>query len=62
MTRAQAIYRALLHCYPAAFRQEYGQQMRLMFDEQLADARRTGSRLTRVTLWETPTSWATFAG
>ena len=40
-----AVYRALLHCYPAAFRQEYGNQMLLMFAEQLGEARRTGSRL-----------------
>ena len=27
LMRAAAIYRALLHCYPAAFRDEYGEQM-----------------------------------
>ena len=41
---AQTVYRALLYCYPAAFRQEYGNQMRLMFDEQLGHARRTGQQ------------------
>ncbi len=46
--RATAIYRALLHCYPAAFRHEYGGQMLLMFNEQLRDTARSGSRLA---LW-----------
>ena len=31
-------YRALLRCYPAAFRQEYGEQMLLAFSDQLHDA------------------------
>ncbi|MEP6962627.1 MAG: ABC transporter permease, partial [Acidobacteriota bacterium] len=31
----QAFYRALLYCYPAAFRQEYGHQMALAFHQQL---------------------------
>jgi len=44
MPRAKAIYRALLLCYPAAFRHEYGDQMLLMFAEQMGEARRTGSR------------------
>ena len=35
--RADAVYKALLHCYPAAFRQEYGNQMLLMFAEQLGE-------------------------
>ena len=49
--RATAIYRALLHCYPSAFRDEYGTQMLLMFTEQLGDARRTGSRLQQIAVW-----------
>jgi hypothetical protein len=38
---ANAVYKALLLCYPAAFRNEYGHQMLLMFTEQLGEARRT---------------------
>src|SRR5262249_42926032 len=33
------LYRAMLYCYPAAFRQEYGEQMQLMFSEQLRQSR-----------------------
>jgi predicted permease len=51
MMRAKAVYRALLHCYPAAFRHEYGNQMLLMFAEQLGEARRTGGRLQPAALW-----------
>jgi hypothetical protein len=43
--------RALLHCYPAAFRHEYGDQMLFMFAEQLGEARRTGGRLEQAALW-----------
>jgi predicted permease len=32
------LYRALLRCYPAAFREEYGEQMLLAFSDQLNDA------------------------
>ena len=35
---AQAIYRALLRCYPAAFREEYGGQMLLAFTQQLKES------------------------
>jgi putative ABC transport system permease protein len=49
--RAKTIYRALLHCYPAAFRHEYGNQMVLMFAEQLGEARRTGGLLEQAALW-----------
>ena len=49
--RGQAIYRALLHFYPAAFRDEYGNQMFLMFAEQLGEARRTGRPFDRAALW-----------
>ena len=51
MPRANTVYRALLHCYPAAFRQEYGNQMLLLFAEQLGEARRTGGRLEQAALW-----------
>src|SRR5438132_1407169 len=42
MTFAKSVYRALLYCYPAAFRSEYGDQMQLLFGEQLGEARRNG--------------------
>ncbi len=51
MTRAKAVYRALLYCYPAAFRHEYGSQMLSMFTEQLGEIRRTGGRLAQAELW-----------
>jgi predicted permease len=49
--RAPVVYRALLHCYPAAFRNEYGNQMLLTFAEQLGEARRTGGPLEQAALW-----------
>jgi predicted permease len=49
--RAAAIYHVLLRCYPAAFRDEYGEQMWLTFAEQLNDARRTGQRLRQTFVW-----------
>jgi len=49
--RAKSVYRALLYCYPAAFRHEYGNQMQVMFAEQLGEARRTGGRLQQAALW-----------
>jgi predicted permease len=44
MIRATAAYQALLRFYPAAFRHEYGDQMLLVFVEQLGEARRSGRR------------------
>ena len=38
--RAAAIYYALLRCYPAPFRDEYGDEMCMTFAEQLNDAHR----------------------
>jgi len=49
--RAKAVYKALLYCYPAAFRHEYGDQMMLMFAEQMGEARRTGRRFQAAGLW-----------
>src|SRR5262249_26321978 len=49
--RAKTLYRALLRCYPAAFRHEYGDQMFLMFDEQLHGARRAGRPFEAAALW-----------
>src|SRR5262249_7743875 len=40
----------LLRCYPSAFREEYGGQMRLMFADQLGEAQRTGG-LGTTALW-----------
>jgi len=51
MIPARAVYRTLLHCYPAAFRDEYGDQMSFAFAEELAEARRTGSRLQQAAVW-----------
>jgi predicted permease len=51
MMGAQAVYRALLHCYPAAFRDEYGSQMLLAFAEQVGEARRTRGRFRQAALW-----------
>ena len=49
--RATRIYKALLRCYPAAFRHEYGGQMLLMFAEQLGEARRAGGPFRELALW-----------
>ena len=51
MKHAKAVYRALLHGYPAPFRHEYGEQMHLMFAEQLGEARRTGAWGHEAQLW-----------
>jgi predicted permease len=51
MMGAKAVYSVLLHCSPAAFRHEYGDQMLLMFAEQLGEARRTGGRIEQAALW-----------
>ncbi len=51
MTRAQAIYGAFLRLYPAAFRDEYGSQMRLMFSDQIDEARRNGGLPKQAKLW-----------
>ncbi len=45
--QAKTFYRALLLCYPAAFRDEYGNQMLLAFAEQLRD----GTSIARAGLW-----------
>jgi predicted permease len=49
--RATAVYKALLRCYPAAFRDEYGNQMLLMFSEQLGEARQSGGVRRQAALW-----------
>jgi predicted permease len=49
--RAQTFYRALLLLYPAAFRNEYGDEMRRMFAQQLGRTRQTGRWLGQAALW-----------
>ena len=49
--RANAIYKALLYFYPAAFRQEYGNQMLLMFFEELEHARQAKGRVAEASIW-----------
>src|ERR1051325_1258662 len=51
MMLVETLYRALLHCYPAAFRHEYGDQMIAMFGEQLGEARRNGGSMRAAALW-----------
>ena len=51
MRRAKAVYSALLHGFPAPFRHEYGDQMTLMFAEQLQDARRRASWGRELAVW-----------
>jgi predicted permease len=51
MMRCVSVYRALLRCYPAAFRDEYGDQMLLTFAEQLGEAGRTGGTVEQTALW-----------
>ena len=48
---AKTIYRALLYCYPSAFRHEFGNQMALMFAEQWDEACRAQNRLDQAALW-----------
>jgi putative ABC transport system permease protein len=48
---AETVYKVLLYCYPAAFRHEYGDQMALLFSEQLGEARRTGGQLQAAGIW-----------
>ncbi|MFN7933497.1 MAG: ABC transporter permease [Bryobacteraceae bacterium] len=45
------LYRTLLFCYPASFRQEYGAAMIAAFAEQLAAARHHGGRLAETAVW-----------
>jgi predicted permease len=51
MKHADAVYNALLCCYPAPFRQEYGEEMRLVFADQLREARHAGTQWTEARLW-----------
>jgi predicted permease len=49
--RAAAVYRALLWCYPAEFRHEYGREMVIAFTEQLRDARRHAGPIAEAGIW-----------
>jgi hypothetical protein len=51
--RAADIYRALLWCYPAQFRHEYGGEMIGAFSEQLRDARHSSGRFAEAGVWLT---------
>ena len=44
-------YRALLRLYPATFRDDYGEEMRRLFGEQLRDARASNGRRAVAGLW-----------
>jgi predicted permease len=49
--RAATVYRALLWCYPAQFRHEYGEQMEGAFVAQLRDARQHGGGFAVAAIW-----------
>jgi predicted permease len=49
--RAADVYRALLWCYPAPFRHEYGAEMVGAFNQQMRDARRHAGRLAAASIW-----------
>jgi len=49
--RAVNVYRALLWCYPASFRHEYGGEMVGAFTAQLRDARRSRGHLAAARIW-----------
>src|SRR5262245_21861062 len=49
--RAANVYRALLWCYPASFRHEYGGEMVGAFTAQLRDARRSRGRRAAAWIW-----------
>src|SRR3970040_761475 len=44
-------YRALLRCYPAPFRREYGAEMACAFAEQVREARQDGGWRAEASLW-----------
>ena len=49
--RAPTVYRALLWCYPAQFRHEYGDEMEGAFVAQLRDARRRHGGFAVAAIW-----------
>ncbi|MGH8638093.1 MAG: hypothetical protein ACREUZ_13240, partial [Burkholderiales bacterium] len=46
-----SLYRALLWCYPAPFRREYGAEMTCAFAEQMQYARRHGGWPAETSIW-----------
>lgn len=51
MSRHARVYRRLLDLYPAAFRDEYADEMTRIFEDQLRDARTAGGVAAIVRLW-----------
>ena len=51
MTAHERIYRALLRTYPREFREEYADEMVMLFGEQVRDARTASSAMAIVELW-----------
>lgn len=49
--RSTDVYRALLWCYPADFRREYGTEMVRTFTEQLTEARHRAGRPAAAAIW-----------
>jgi predicted permease len=49
--RSTHVYRALLWCYPAQFRHEYGSEMVAVFSDQLHEARRHKGSLAAAVVW-----------
>ena len=51
MSRHVRLYRRLVRLYPARFHQQFGDEMVVLFADQLRDARASGRRLAVVGLW-----------
>jgi len=51
VSRHASLYRRLLVGYPAAFRRDYAEEMTGLFEDLLADARRSGERFAGLRLW-----------
>jgi len=49
--RSTDVYRVLLWCYPAQFREEHGGEMVAVFCDQLRDARRDKGRFAAAVVW-----------
>jgi predicted permease len=49
--RGASVYRALLWCYPASFRHEYGGEMTRAFDAELRDARAAAGPAAAAAIW-----------
>lgn len=53
MNRHVRAYKALVRLYPARFRDDFADEMVMLFADQLHDARSTGSRVAVARLWLT---------